>query len=68
MAKKTMGKNIQWELTKAGMLNISIDTTKDFGPSKSEKTITIASTQGNKQLEGTEVYLGVNCYKYPDRD
>ena len=44
---------------------IKIDKTKTFGPSKSGKTITIASTQGNKEIAGTGIVLGLNCYKFP---
>jgi hypothetical protein len=66
MAKKEIGSNVSYEVTKAGLLQITIDTKKEFGLSKSEKTITIASTRGNKQLDGTELYLGINCYKYPE--
>lgn len=50
-------------------LTITIDLTKEFGPSKSGKTIVIASTEGNKALThpGTgEVMLGLNLYKYPN--
>ena len=46
-----------------GKLIITIDTTKDFGPSKSGKTIIVASTGGNVELDGG-VYLGLKAYKY----
>jgi len=39
---------------------------KDFGPSKSGKTITIASTRGNQKIEGTNAVIGLNVYKYPE--
>ena len=42
---------------------IKIDKSKDFGPSKSGKTIIVASTGGNHKVDGTEVVLGLNCYK-----
>ena len=40
--------------------------TKDFGPSKSGKTITIASTRGNQKVEDTDAIIGLNVYKYPE--
>ncbi len=60
--------NIKTEV-KGDTLTIEIDLTKDFGPSKSQKTITIASTRGNVKLEdanGNAFCVGINCYKYPD--
>lgn len=39
---------------------------KDFGPSKSGKTIILASTEGNKRFEtqdGKEIVFGLNIYK-----
>jgi hypothetical protein len=57
--------NVEWEI-KDGKLIIEIDLTKDFGPSKSGKTITIASTRGNQKVEGTDAIIGLNVYKYPE--
>ena len=57
--------NVEWE-TKDDKLIIEIDLTKDFGPSKSGKTITIASTRGNKRIEGTNAVIVLNVYKYPE--
>ena len=46
------------------ILTMKIDISKDFGPSKSGKSITIASTEGNVSLPDTEdVKIGVNVYK-----
>ena len=56
--------NVKWEI-KDHKLIIEIDLTKDFGPSKSGKTITIASTRGNQKVEGTDAIIGLNVYKYP---
>lgn len=54
-------KNI--EIKKEGnKVVITIDLTKDFGPSSSGKTKIIASTEGNQEI-ATGIYLGVNCYK-----
>jgi len=57
--------NVEWEV-KGDKLIIEIDLTKDFGPSKSGKTITIASTRGNQKIEGTNAIIGLNVYKYPE--
>ena len=57
--------NVEWEI-KDDKLIIEIDLTKDFGPSKSGKTITIASTRGNQKIEGTDAVIGLNVYKYPE--
>jgi len=58
--------NVEWEV-KGDKLIIEIDLTKDFGPSKSGKTITIASTRGNQKVEGSDAIIGLNVYKYPKR-
>jgi len=57
--------NVEWEV-KDNKLIIEIDLTKDFGLSKSGKTITIASTRGNQKIEGTDAVIGLNIYKYPE--
>jgi hypothetical protein len=57
--------NVEWQI-KDNKLIIEIDLTKDFGPSKSGKTITIASTRGNQKVEGTDAIIGLNVYKYPE--
>jgi hypothetical protein len=63
MAKKTIGQNIEYALD-GKILTLTIDISKEFGPSSSGKTIMIASTQGNKDVG--DVKIGVNVYKYPD--
>jgi len=57
--------NVEWEI-KGDKLIIEIDLTKDFGPSKSGKTINIVSTRGNQKIEGTNAIIGLNVYKYPE--
>lgn len=48
-------------------LVITVDLTKNFGPSKSGKTVIIATTEGNVALEERpEVKIGLNIYK-PNR-
>lgn len=52
------------ELTLDGdTLKIDIDLTKDFGPSKSGKTIIVASTSGNKKIPGREERIGLTVYR-----
>ena len=47
---------------------ITIDLTKDFGPSKSGKTIVVATTRGNVPIPGSDtIKIGINCYKYPEK-
>jgi hypothetical protein len=57
--------NVKYEV-KDDKLIIEIDLTKEFGLSKSGKTITIASTRGNQKIEGTDAVIGLNVYKYPE--
>lgn len=48
---------------------ITIDLSKDFGTSKSGKTIVVATTRGNVPIPGAEnIRLGINCYKYPEEN
>ena len=57
--------NVKWEV-KDDKLIIEIDLTMELGPSKSGKTITIASTRGNQKIEGADAVIGLNVYKYPE--
>jgi len=63
MAAKSLGKNVSYTLT-GSKLVIEIDISKEFGESKSGKTIIVASTEGNKAID--DVKIGINVYKYPD--
>ena len=55
-------KNVQ--MTVAGnMLTITVDLTKEFGPSSSGKTIIIASTEGNVAVPEREEKIGLNVYR-----
>ena len=45
------------------ILTITVDLTKEFGPSSSGKTIIIASTEGNFQLPGRGEVVGLNVYR-----
>ena len=51
--------------TEGRKLFIEIDLDKDFGLSKSGKTTIIASTGGNRPVDGETVptFIGVNVYK-----
>jgi len=52
-------------MTKVGTsVVITIDMSKDLGPSASGKNHIVATTRGNVTLPGTGgIKLGVNCYK-----
>lgn len=55
-------KNVDMKV-EGNVLTITIDLSRDFGPSKSGKTIIIASTEGNKSVPGKEHQIGLNVYK-----
>lgn len=56
-------KNVEMTL-EGTILTMKVDISKDFGPSKSGKSITIASTEGNVILPDAEdVKIGLNVYK-----
>ena len=55
-------KNVQ--MTVAGnILTITVDLTKEFGPSSSGKTIIVASTEGNITVPGRDEKIGLNVYR-----
>lgn len=43
-------------------LTITVDLSKDHGPSKSGKTIIIATSSGNQKIDGTDAIIGLNVY------
>lgn len=46
------------------ILTITVDLSQDHGPSKSGKTIIVASSQGNAKVEGSEdIKMGLNVYR-----
>ncbi len=55
-------KNVEFE-TQEEILIIKVDLSKEFGPSKSGKTVIVASTEGNKTLPGRSEKVGLNVYK-----
>ncbi|MBR6011899.1 MAG: hypothetical protein IK060_06145 [Methanomicrobium sp.] len=45
-------------------LTIKVDLSKDFGETKSGKSISIASTDGNVSIPGNdEIKIGLNVYR-----
>ena len=55
-------KNVEMSVN-GNILTITVDLTKEFGPSTSGKTVIIASTEGSHRLpERTEV-VGLNVYR-----
>ena len=57
-------KNVEIK-TEGSKMIITIDTSKEFGPSASGKTIIIASTEGNQavSVNSKVVTLGLNVYR-----
>lgn len=45
------------------ILTITVDLSKEFGPSSSGKTIIIASTEGNVSIPDREEKVGLNVYR-----
>ena len=54
-------KNIEI-VTQGTTLTLTIDLSKSQGPSKSGKSIVIATTGGNKEI-APGIYMGVNIYR-----
>ena len=58
-----MAKNVAIEV-KDKTLIITVDLSKDFGPSSSGKSRIIASTEGNAEVPGLAgMKIGLNVYK-----
>lgn len=58
----TIMKNV--EMTVEGTkLTITVDLSKEFGPSASGKTIIIASTEGNVTIPNRQEKVGLNVYR-----
>lgn len=57
-------KNVEMKVDdKKKTLTIVVDLSKEFGLSKSQKSMTIASTEGNATVPGTDIKIGLNVYK-----
>ena len=49
-------------------LVIEVDLAQDVGPSKSGKTLLIATTEGNAPCPGREdIKIGLNVYRYAEK-
>jgi hypothetical protein len=56
-------KNVEMKLEGQNLV-ITVDITRDFGESKSGKSITIASTEGNVSIpEHDDIKIGLNIYR-----
>ena len=56
-------KNVDMKV-EGNALTITVDISKDYGESKSGKSITIASTEGNISIPGhEEIKIGLNIYR-----
>ena len=55
-------KNVQMTVT-GNILTITVDLTKEFGPSSSGKTVIIASTEGNITVPERDEKIGLNVYR-----
>ena len=55
-------KNVQMTV-QGNILTITVDLSKEFGPSSSGKTNIIASTEGNVSVLDREEKVGLNVYR-----
>ena len=55
-------KNVRM-VVEGNVLTITVDLSKEFGPSSSGKTIIIASTEGNVSVPDREEKVGLNVYR-----
>ena len=55
-------KNVNMKV-EGNILTITIDLSKDFGPSSSGKTTIIATTEGNVPVPSRDEKIGLNIYK-----
>ncbi len=60
--RKSSFKNVEMKV-EGDNLEILIDLNKEFGPSKSGKTVIVASTEGNQLIIGRQEKIGLNVYK-----
>ncbi|MHA1380470.1 MAG: hypothetical protein ACTSRG_19060 [Candidatus Helarchaeota archaeon] len=64
--KKPKMDNIEVEL-KGDKLFLKFDSTKEFGPSSTGKTIIVATSHGGKRIQGSDLSFGLFAYKYPTK-
>jgi len=55
-------KNVEMSVN-GNTLTITVDLSKEFGPSSSGKTTIIGSTEGNVSVPGRDEKIGLNVYK-----
>jgi hypothetical protein len=55
-------KNVEMKI-EGNILTLTIDLTKEFGPSSSGKTIIIDSTEGNVSVPERDEKVGLNVYR-----
>jgi hypothetical protein len=55
-------KNVEMSVS-GNILTITVDLSKEFGPSSSGKTLIIASTEGNIAVPDREEKVGLNVYR-----
>jgi hypothetical protein len=55
-------KNVEMSVS-GNILTITVDLSKEFGPSSSGKTLIIASTEGNITVPDREEKVGLNVYR-----
>ena len=58
-------KNVEMTVEE-NILIIKVDLSKEFGQSKSGKTLIVASTEGNVSVPGRKEKVGLNVYRYSD--
>jgi hypothetical protein len=63
--RKNSFKNMEMKLD-GSILTITVDLSKEFGPSKSGKTVIIASSEGNQLVFGSSEKIGLNVYRKID--
>ena len=58
-------KNVSMTINESGILTISVDLSKEYGPSKSGKNTIISSSEGNISAPEpySDVKVGINIYK-----
>lgn len=55
-------KNVEMSVS-GNILTITVDLSKEFGPSASGKTTIIASTEGNVSVPNRDEKVGLNVYR-----
>lgn len=59
----SLGQNIDYSIDPSGMLTIRIDLSERHGVSSSGKSVIVATTSGNKAIDGSGgVVIGLNAY------